>query len=343
MKKSFYSRLSSMILVLAFLLAACAPAAVAPAMPTDVPQAAPTDAPPTAPPVAPTVAEVPPTEAPTSAPAVKPTVAPTAMPTADRSNTGELILATTTSTRDSGLLDVLIPEFEKQTGLTVKVIAVGSGQALQMGKEGNADVLLVHSPKSEVEYMDGGFGTERFLVMHNDYIIVGPASDPAKIKGIKTSAEAFKLIADAKAGFISRGDSSGTHTKEKDLWKTATITPTKDDAWYLESGQGMGDTLRIASEKESYTLSDRATYLSQKDTLSLDILVEGEKSLLNIYHVITVNPEKWPLVSKDAAKAFADFMVAPETQKMISEYGKEKYGQPLFVADAGKNEDEIGK
>jgi tungstate transport system substrate-binding protein len=339
MNKSIGFRLSSLVLALAFLLAACAPAAVVPATPTEAIQVAPTKAPPTAP----TVAEVPPTEAPTKAPEVKPTVAPSAMPTADRSIPGELILATTTSTRDSGLLDVLIPEFEKQSSLTVKVIAVGSGQALQMGKEGNADVLLVHSPKSEVAYMDGGFGAERFLVMHNDYIIVGPPSDPAKIKGIKTSAEAFKMIGDAKAVFISRGDNSGTHTKEKDLWKASKIAPTKDDAWYLESGQGMGDTLRIASEKEGYTLSDRATYLSQKDTLSLDILVEGEKSLLNIYHVITVNPEKWPVVNKDAGKAFADFMVAPETQKMISEYGTEKFGQPLFVADAGKNEDEIGK
>jgi tungstate transport system substrate-binding protein len=321
------------LVLLSFILGSCTPAATL--TPTEAPPAAvPTDLP-----------ALPPTEAPppTEPPAPAATEGPTPMPTADRSNPKEVILATTTSTRDSGLLDVLIPVFEELTGYTVKSIAVGSGQAMQMGKEGNADVLLVHAPASENEFMDGGFGTEDLLVMHNDFIFVGPADDPAKIKGLKTAVEALKLIAEAQGTFVSRGDDSGTHKKEKELWKKAEITPTKDDAWYLESGGSMGDTLRIASEKYGYTLSDRATYLAQKETLALDILVEGDKSLLNIYSVIPVNPEKFPLVNKEGGKAFADFMVSPETQILINEFGKEKFGQSLYIPDAGKNESDLGK
>ncbi len=253
----------------------------------------------------------------------------------------ELILATTTSTRDSGLLDVLLPVFQEKSGYQVKMVAVGSGQALKMGEEGNADVLLVHAPAAEKELMDKGFGKERLLVMHNDFIFVGPKEDPAGVKGMKAPADVLKKIADTKAVFVSRGDDSGTHKMELNLWKAAGITPEGD--WYLQSGQGMGETLRIASEKAGYTLTDRATYLAQKDTLELEILVEGDASLLNIYHVITVNPEKWPKVNVDGAKAFADFLVAADTQKMISEFGVEKYGQPLFFADAGKAEDAVGK
>jgi tungstate transport system substrate-binding protein len=265
------------------------------------------------------------------------TTAPTARP--DASTSKEIILATTSSTRDSGLLDVLLPVFEKATGYTIKMVAVGTGQALTMGKEGNADVLLVHAPASEEEYMSGGFGKERSLVMHNDFIIVGPKDDPAKIKGAASTVDAYKAISDSKTIFVSRGDDSGTNKAELTLWKSAKVTPEGD--WYLKTGQGMGDTLRIASEKAGYTFTDRATYLSMKDTLDLEILYEGDKALLNIYHVITVNPDKWPKINYTGAKAFADWMVAADTQKMIAEFGKEKYGQALFIADAGKDEDTV--
>ncbi len=273
------------------------------------------------------------------------TTAPTKFPTAtavERTNPKEVILATTTSTRDSGLLDVLLPVFEKNSGYTVKMVAVGSGAALKIGQEGNADVLLVHSPAAEKIYMDGGFGKERLLVMHNDFIIVGPADDPAKIKDIKNPADAFKAIAAAKATFVSRGDASGTNAAELVIWKTVGLSPSKDDAWYLSTGQGMGDTLHITSEKGGYTLSDRATYLAQKDTLQLAILVEGDPSLLNVYHVITVNPDKWPLVNYAGAKAFADFMVSADTQKLIGQFGVDKFNQQLFVPDAGKTDADVG-
>ncbi len=251
----------------------------------------------------------------------------------------EIILATTTSTRDSGLLDVLLPLFEKQTGYIVKMVAVGTGQALTMGKEGSADVLLVHAPSSEVEYMDGGYGLDRYLVMHNDFIIVGPADDPAKIKDLASTKDVFTTIYNSQSVFVSRGDDSGTNKAELKLWKSAEITP--EGEWYLVTGQGMGDTLRIASEKAGYTLTDRATYLSMKDTLDLDILIEGDKALLNIYHVITVNPTLWPNTNYDGAKAFADWMVSDETQKVIAEFGVDQYGQALFIADAGKAEDAV--
>ncbi len=271
--------------------------------------------------------------APTAAPTASPTTAPTEAP---KPANVELILATTTSTRDSGLLDVLLPLFQEKTGYNVKMVAVGSGQALKMGEEGNADVLLVHSPAAEKILMDNGFGKERLLVMHNDFIIVGPKDDPAKIKGSATAVEAFKKIAEAKATFVSRADDSGTHKMELSLWKSAGIEPAGD--WYLQSGQGMGETLRITTEKAGYTLSDRATYLAQSSTLQLEVLVEGDKALLNIYHVITVNPDKWPKVNDAGAKAFADFLVSPEIQKVIEAFGKDKYGQSLFFPDAGKPE-----
>jgi tungstate transport system substrate-binding protein len=256
---------------------------------------------------------------------------------------GELILATTTSTRDSGLLDVLLPMFEEQSGVTVKMVAVGSGQALQMGQEGNADVLLVHSPAAEKTYMDGGFGKDRILVMHNDFLIVGPAADPAGIKGEASAVEAFKKITAAQAIFVSRADDSGTNKAELTLWKSAGGAPAKETPWYLQTGSGMADTLKVASEKAGYTLTDRATYLAQKANLQLDILVEGDASLLNIYHVITVNPEKWPKVNYTLAKAFADFMVNADTQKVIGNFGVDKYGQTLFYPDAGKDEASLGK
>ncbi len=251
-----------------------------------------------------------------------------------------LILATTTSTQDSGLLDVLVPMFEKQTGYKVKTVAVGTGEALKMGEEGNADVLLVHAPSSEVTYMEGGNGKDRFLVMHNDFIIVGPASDPARIKELGPK-EAFAAIYNAEAPFVSRGDDSGTHKKELDFWKKAELDPA-GKGWYIETGQGMGASLTVASEKGAYILTDRATYLANKANLKLDILLEGNKALLNVYHVITVNPDKWPKVNYEGALAFSRFLTTPPTQKVIGEFGVDKYGQPLFYPDADKSDADLG-
>jgi len=253
----------------------------------------------------------------------------------------DLILATTTSTQDSGLLDVLIPIFEKATGYKVKAIAVGSGQAMTMGERGEADVLLVHAPDSEVKFMEAKHGTTRQLVMHNDFIVVGPAADPAKIKGVEISTEALQKIYDARAIFLSRGDNSGTDQLEKKLWATGALTA-KGQSWYQESGQGMGQTLSIASEKGAYTITDRATYLATKKNLQLDILVEGDKPLLNIYHVIQVNPAKSDKINAGGAKAFAEFMVSKETQEVIAMFGVDKYGQALFFPDAGKRDEEVG-
>lgn len=255
----------------------------------------------------------------------------------------DIILATTTSTMDSGLLDVLIPMFEKKTGYKVKPNAVGTGQALAMGDQGNADVLLVHAPADEVKLVQKGTVINRQLVMHNDFIIVGPPSDPAGIKGTKKAVDALKQIAAKGAIFVSRGDDSGTHKMEKSLWKAANLQP--QGKWYQEAGAGMGQTLNIASEKSGYTLTDRATYLSLKKNLKLDIMVEGEKSLLNIYHVMQVNPEKFPgmKINSQGAKAFVDFMLAPETQKVIGDFNKDKYGQSLFFPDAGKDENTLGQ
>jgi tungstate transport system substrate-binding protein len=252
---------------------------------------------------------------------------------------GSLILATTTSTQDSGLLDDLLPVFTKDTGWTVKTLAVGSGQALELGRRGEADVLLVHSPAAEKAFMAEGKAGQRRLVMHNDFVIVGPADDPAGIKGMD-SVDAMKKIAAAPAVFISRGDDSGTNAKEKDIWAKAGITP--KGAWYQATGQGMGATLRVADQKAGYTLSDRATYLAQRDTLKLQILSEGDPSLLNVYHVIEMTTKAGSRVQPDAAKAFADWIVSPAIQQRIGEFGKAKFGQPLFTPDAGKDEASLG-
>ncbi|MEN6466287.1 MAG: substrate-binding domain-containing protein [Syntrophaceae bacterium] len=253
-----------------------------------------------------------------------------------------IILATTTSTQDSGLLDVLLPVFEKKTGYFVKTIAVGSGQAMAMGSKGEADVLLVHSPAAEKKFMAEGNGVSRRLVMHNDFIIVGPPSDPAKIKGMKKASEAFRKIAASGSVFISRGDNSGTHAKEKDVWKAAGVNY-EGQKWYQQTGLGMGQTLSVAAEKKSYTLADRGTYLALKKNLGLNVLVEGDGILLNIYHVIDVNPKKWPKVNAAGARAFASFMVSKETQAIIKGFGVKKYGSPLFFPDAGKKEEALGK
>ncbi len=251
-----------------------------------------------------------------------------------------LILATTTSTQDSGLLDVLIPLFEKQSGYTVQTVAVGSGEAMKMGEEGNADVLLVHAPSSEVTFMEGGFGKDRMLVMHNDFIVVGPAEDSAKIKGLAIK-DAFKAIFDAGADFITRGDDSGTHKKELALWKSAELDPA-GQAWYIETGQGMGASMIVASEKGAYILTDRATYLANKGNYQLEILVQGDPPLVNPYHVITVNPDKWSEANYEGAMAFAKFITDPATQKIIGEFGLEKFGQPLFYPDADKTDADLG-
>ena len=253
-----------------------------------------------------------------------------------------IILATTTSTQDSGLLDVLLPIFEKTTGYFVKTIAVGSGQAMAMGQKGEADVLLVHSPDAEKKFMAEGYGINRRLVMHNDFIILGSKADPAGIKGARSSLEAFRKIASANAVFMSRGDNSGTHAKERSIWKAAGINP-EGQRWYQQTGLGMGQTLNVAAEKKTYTLADRGTYLALKKNLGLDILVEGDAVLLNIYHVIEVNPAKWPKVNSAGAKAFSDFMIARQTQDIIRKFGVDKYGSPLFFPDAGKKEEALGK
>jgi tungstate transport system substrate-binding protein len=253
-----------------------------------------------------------------------------------------VILATTTSTQDSGLLDVLIPVFEKKTGYFVKTIAVGSGQAMAMGQKGEADVLLVHSPAAEQKFIADGFGINRRLIMHNDFIVVGPPSDPAKIKGTKTTVDAFKKIASSSSPFMSRGDNSGTHSKEKDIWKAGNIKY-EGEKWYQQTGLGMGQTLNVASEKKAYTLADRGTYLALKKKLDLDILAEGDAILLNIYHVIEVSPVKFPKVNAAGGKAFADFMVSKEAQDMIKTFGVDKFGSPLFFPDAGKKVEDLGK
>jgi tungstate transport system substrate-binding protein len=254
-----------------------------------------------------------------------------------------IILATTTSTQDSGLLDALLPIFQKETGYVVKTIAVGSGQAMAMGERGEADVLLVHSPAAEKKFMEGAFGVHRKLVMHNDFVIVGPPSDPAKIKGVATAREAMKRIAAAGALFLSRGDNSGTNAKEKVLWKAAAIAP-EGQKWYQSTGLGMGQTLNVASEKRGYTLTDRGTYLAldKGRQLGLEILLQGEPLLLNVYHVIEVNPAKWPKVNTAGAKAFSDFIVSKKAQAFIATFGKEKFGSPLFFPDAGKDPKSLG-
>ncbi|MBP1763839.1 MAG: domain containing protein [Firmicutes bacterium] len=266
------------------------------------------------------------------------TKAPTAQQPA-QPQVKDVILATTTSTQDSGLLDVLIPAFEKKTGYKIKTIAVGSGQAIAMGEKGEADILLTHAPDAEKKVIESGAAINRRLIMHNDFIIIGPAADPAGIKG-KSAAEAMKGIADTNSIFISRGDNSGTDQLEKKLWKQSNIKPA--GSWYQEVGTGMGQALKIASEKQGYILTDRATYLAQAKNIGLPILVEGDAKLLNIYHVMEVNPAKYSKVNAAGAKAFADFLLSTEGQSIIASFGKDKFGQPLFFADGNKTDKDFG-
>lgn len=246
---------------------------------------------------------------------------------------GTIILATTTSTQDSGLLDYLLPEFKNDTGWEVNTIAVGTGKALQMGVDGEADVLLVHARASEDEFMANGDGTLRYDVMYNDFILVGPAADPAGVKECNNViADSLAAIANSQSEFISRGDDSGTHKKELAIWKAAGIEPVGD--WYISAGAGMGDVLKMADEKQAYTITDRATYLAMKDSLELEIVCEKDTDMLNPYGVITVNPEKNDQINAEGAKAFADWLVSERGQELIGQFGVEEYGMPLFTPDA---------
>ncbi|GEL19571.1 substrate-binding domain-containing protein [Pseudonocardia asaccharolytica] len=260
---------------------------------------------------------------------------PAAGPSAERS----LILATTTSTQDSGLLDVLLPAMTEDTGWAVKPIAVGSGAAIEMGRRGEADVLLVHSPAAEEELVATGVTGRRLLVMHNDFVLVGPATDPAGIRELPV-AEAMATIARSGSAFVSRGDESGTHAREKQLWEAAGVDP--DGVWYRSTGQGMGATLRVADEAGAYTLSDRATFLAQRDGLRLQIVNSGDARLLNIYHVIEITPAAGERVQPEGAAAFVDWIVGPRAQQMIGEFGTTEFGEPLFTPDAGKTAEQLG-
>jgi tungstate transport system substrate-binding protein len=251
-----------------------------------------------------------------------------------------IILSTTTSTQDSGLLDVLVPLFERQTGYSVKTIAVGTGQALALAARGEADLVLAHAPAVEKKYVADGKMLDRRLVMYNDFVIIGPADDPAKVKGMKKAADAMKAIAATGSRFVSRGDNSGTHLLEKALWKLAGVEP--QGAWYIEAGQGMGATLGIADDRKAYTLTDRGTFLAFQKRVRLPIVLEGDKPLLNIYSVMQVNPANGPKVNAAGGAAFADFMVSAEAQKVIKTFGVDKYGQALFEPVAGMKEEEVG-
>lgn len=250
---------------------------------------------------------------------------------------GEMILSTTTSTEDSGLLDFLLPVFKEDTGIEVKTIAVGTGKALQMGRDGEADVLLVHAKESELEFIEEGYGTERHDVMYNDFILVGPEDDPLNLKTDNPDniLEGLKTIEAEEFTFVSRGDDSGTHKKELGIWETAGIEPSGD--WYLDSGSGMGDVLKLANERQAYTITDRATYLSMVDDLDLDIIIEGDKNLFNQYGVIPVNPEVLDnpdQINNEGAKEFRDWLISDKVQDLIKEFGVEEYGEPLFIPNA---------
>jgi tungstate transport system substrate-binding protein len=251
------------------------------------------------------------------------------------SQTGQIILATTTSTRDAGLLDSLLPVFEHQTGYSVKVIAVGSGQALAMGRRGDADLVLSHAPEAERVLVDSGYFVRRRLVMHNEFLIVGPKADTAGVHTERDAVAALRRIAERHARFVSRGDQSGTHQRELQLWKRAGGLPAAPRDWYVESGQGMGATLLMADEKHAYTLTDIGTYLAWRSKLELVPLVDGDSLLYNVYHVLELNPRTAPRANLAAGKALADFLVAPETQAKIGAFGKAQFGRSLFIPDAG--------
>lgn len=250
----------------------------------------------------------------------------------ERDSTPSLILVTTTSTQDSGLLDVLIPVFEGKTGYTLKAVAIGTGQSLAMGARGEADVALVHAPELEEKYLAQGDFISRQLVMFNHFIIVGPSDDTAGVRSAEGAAEAFERISDAAAFFVSRGDNSGTHILEKKLWLQCGVEPKGN--WYVEAGQGMGATLMIASEKRAYTLTDQATYLAFKERVRLEALLRDDPALSNLYHVMEVNPKKFPKVNQAGARAFVEFLLSAEAQEMIRLFGRDEFASPLFYPAA---------
>lgn len=247
-----------------------------------------------------------------------------------------MVLTTTTSTADSGLLDNILPPFEKANNVTVKVLAVGTGQALVLGERGDADLLLIHDRAREEEFVARGYGVSRRDVMYNDFVIIGPADDPANIGDMRRATDAFARIAEAGkmggATFVSRGDRSGTHSKELQVWREMGIKP--DGKWYKETGQGMGETLTVANEMEAYTLADRGTYLSRKKGLALIILGDGDELLFNPYGVIAVDPVRYPHVNYELAVKFIEYLTSYQTQERIGEFGLERYGQPLFYPNS---------
>jgi tungstate transport system substrate-binding protein len=257
----------------------------------------------------------------------------TSEPAATAAEPRTLILATTTSTENSGLLDFILPDFETEHNVHVDVIAVGTGQALKLGEDGNADVLMVHARAKEDAFMDAGHGVRREDVMYNDFVIVGPADDPAGIRGMTDAGEAFQELAQAEGTFVSRGDDSGTHTKERTIWAAAGVEPVGD--WYVSAGQGMGAVLTMADEQQAYTLSDRATYLARTlEGIDLEILVEGDPILFNPYGVIAVNPDKGDHIKNDLANAFIDWLISVPTQEKIGQFGVDEFGAPLFTPDS---------
>lgn len=244
-----------------------------------------------------------------------------------------LILATTTSTENSGLLDFILPDFEREYGVQVDVIAVGTGQALKLGEDGNADVLMVHARAKEDAFMAAEHGVRREDVMYNDFVIVGPADDPAGLRGLTNAGEAFQKLAQAQSTFVSRGDDSGTHCKESAIWKAVGITPAGD--WYISVGQGMGAVLTIADELQAYTLSDRATYLARTlEGIELEIMVEGDPILFNPYGVIAVNPDKGSHIKTDLANTFIGWLISVSSQEKMGRFGIDKFGSPLFTPDS---------
>ena len=253
----------------------------------------------------------------------------------------EVIVGVGTTVQDSGLLDVLVDEFEEQTDYKVKAVPAGTGQLLEMGRRGDADVLLTHDPAAEEAFFADGFGINRQLVMHNDFVVLGPVDDPVGIARAENATTALHGIRKSELPFISRGDDSGTHKLELRLWEGLDFDPTSE-SWYEETGQGMGATLQVANQRNAYTISDRGTYLATRDSIDLVILFEGDPRLLNVYHVMQVNPEKHPAVREDAAAAFVDFMLSDSTQQLIANFGVEEFGQPLFIPDAGKTEAGVG-